>query len=73
MAEAIAPGQYEIIRVEHPQLEAIVTRANLLNKLPRQPFISLLVEEFERSATERAVWKVRVRVAVHVRRTLSLT
>lgn len=72
MAEAVAPGQYELLKVNHPAVEAVVVRASLLKALPQDRLVSLLVEEFARSATDRLALKARIHVVIHVRRGLEL-
>lgn len=72
MVEAVAPGQYELIKVDHPSVEAVMVRASLLKTLPQERLVSLLVEEFERSATDRVALKARIHVVIHVMRELEL-
>ena len=72
MVEAVSPGQYELIRVDHPDAEAIVVRKSLLRLLPEEKLVSLLLDEFSRVGNDRMAFKVQVRVVVEVTREVQL-
>ena len=72
MVEAVAPGQYEMIRVDHPDAEAVVVRKALLRLLPQEKLIPLLLEEFSRVGNDRTAFKVQVQVVVEVTREVQL-
>lgn len=72
MVEAVSPGQYELIRVDHPDAEAVVVRKSLLRLLPEEKLVALLLEEFSRVGNARMAFKVQVQVVVQVTRELEL-
>ena len=72
MMEAVSPGQFEVIKLEHPEVEALVVRKSLLKMLPVQRLAELLTEEFSRLSTARSAMKVQAQVVVEVSRELDL-
>ncbi|MEW6046126.1 MAG: hypothetical protein AB1609_06560 [Bacillota bacterium] len=72
MVEAVSPGQYELIRVEHPDAEAVVVRKSLLRLLPEDKLVPMLLDEFSRVGNDRLAFKVQVQVVLQVTRELEL-
>jgi hypothetical protein len=72
MIDALSPEQYDIVRVEHPVVEAVVVRKFILRMVPPERFIPLLLEEVSPIISEEAVIKAQVRITIHVSREVEL-
>lgn len=72
MIDALSPEQYDIVRVEHPMVEAVVVRKFILRMVPPERFIPLLLEEVSPILSEEAVIKAQVRITIHVSREVEL-
>ena len=57
MVDILSPDQYEIIKVDHPAIEAIVVRKALFNMLPQEKLVGLLLEEGGKVANESTIVK----------------
>lgn len=47
MVDILSPDQYEIVKVDHPAIEAMVVRKALFTMLPAEKLIAFLLEEGE--------------------------
>lgn len=72
MIEAIAPAQYEVIRLSHPVLEAAVIKKSLLKLVPEEKLLSLIIEESEGFAAENTVLKARINATIKIGRVVEL-
>lgn len=66
MVDAITPGQFEVLKLEHPDVEAVVIRKNLLKCIPGQRLADLLAGEFARLATPQMILKVQIHIVGQV-------
>ncbi|SCG82862.1 hypothetical protein DW1_1290 [Proteiniborus sp. DW1] len=72
MVDILSPEQYEIIRVEHEYIEAIVVRRSLLNMLSEDKLVSIIMEEGGRIANESMIIKAQVNITLNVSKTIDL-
>ena len=72
MVDVLSPEQYEIVKVDHPSIEALVVRKALFNLLPREKLISLLLEEGGKVANESAIVKTQINIVLQVSRSIDL-
>ena len=72
MADALSPDQYDIIRIDHEAIEAVVIRKSLLNILPKEKLIPLVLEEGGRIATPSMIIKVQVNIVLQVSRSIDI-
>lgn len=72
MIDILSPDQYEIIRMEHEFVEAIVIRKSLLNMLPKEKLISIVMEEGEKIANESMIIKAQVNITLNVSKSIDL-
>lgn len=72
MVNILSPDQYEIKRLEHPSIEAIVIRKSLLNMLPQDKLISLVLEEGEKIANETMIVKVQLNITIIVSKSIEV-
>ncbi|KKM12150.1 hypothetical protein SY88_04670 [Clostridiales bacterium PH28_bin88] len=72
MVDALSPDQYEIIPVDEGPVEALVIRKSLLNMLPRERLLPVILEEGLKVANETTVIKAQLDVVVVVKRSVEL-
>lgn len=70
--EVLLKGQFELIVVEHPIIEALIVRKSDLRKLSRERLLSLLIEEAEKIMDETDCLRVDVTIEVSVTREINL-
>ena len=72
MVDILSPDQYEIVKVEHDYVEAIVVRRTLLNMVPQEKLISIIMEEGGKIANESMIIKVQINIALNVSKSIDL-
>jgi hypothetical protein len=72
MVDAVAPEQYELLRLENGNVEAVVVRRRLLNMLPKERLLPLVLDEVERFAPANMVIKGQVTVNIVINRLVTL-
>jgi len=72
MVDILSPDQYEIVKVDHPSIEAMVVRKALFNMLPKEKLVALLMEEGERVANESTIVKAQVNIVLQVSKAIDL-
>lgn len=72
MVDILSPEQYEIVKVEHNFVEAIVLRRSLLNLIPKEKLISIIMEEGGKIANESMIIKAQVNITLSVSKSIDL-
>lgn len=72
MVDILSPDQYDIVKVEHNYIEAIVVRRSLLNMLPKEKLISIIMEEGGKIANELMIIKAQVNITLNVSKSIDL-
>ena len=72
MVDILSPDQYEIVKVEHDYVEAIVVRRSLLNMIPKEKLISIIMEEGGKIANESMIIKAQINITLNVSKTIDL-
>lgn len=72
MVDVLSPDQYEIIKLEHPLIEAIVLRKGLLSMLPQEKLLKLILEEGEKITNEHMIIKAQINITLHVSKSVDL-
>lgn len=72
MVDILSPDQYEIIKVEHHYVEALVVRKSLLNMLQKDKLISMIMEEGGSIANESMIIKAQINITLHVSKSIDL-
>ena len=72
MVDILSPDQYEIIRIEHEQVEALVVRRSLLNMLPKDRLISLIMEEGGKVANDCMIIRAQINITLRVSKSIDL-
>ncbi len=72
MVDILSPEQYEIIKIEHEYIEAVVVRKSLLNMLSQDKLIPMIMEEGGRIANESMIIKAQINITLHVSKSVDL-
>ena len=72
MVDILSPDQYEIVKVEHNCVEAIVVRRSLLNMIPKEKLISIIMEEGGKIANESMIIKAQINITLNVSKSIDL-
>jgi hypothetical protein len=72
MVDILSPEQYEIIKIKHEFVEAVVVRKSLLNMLSEEKLIPIIMEEGGRIANESMIIKAQVNITLHVSKSIDL-
>lgn len=72
MVDALAPGQFEVLAIEHPAIEAVVIRKALFNLLPRETLVEVILEEAGRISGETMITRAQVTISLRINRTVEL-
>lgn len=72
MVDVLSPEQYEIIKVEHEFIEAIVVRKSLLNMLSQDKLVPIIMEEGGIIANESMIIRAQVNITLNVSKSIDL-
>jgi hypothetical protein len=72
MADILSPDQYDILKIDHPIVEALVVRKALLNMLPKDKLVDLILEEGGKIAMESTIVKAQVNIVIQVSKSIDL-
>lgn len=72
MVDILSPEQYEIIKIEHSYFEAIVVRRSLLNMLPQDKLIAIIMEEGGKIADDSMIIRAQVNITLNVSKSIDL-
>jgi hypothetical protein len=72
MVDILSPDQYEIVKVEHTYVEAIVVRRSLLNMIPKEKIVSIIMEEGGKIANESMIIKAQIGITLNVSKSIDL-
>ncbi len=72
MVDILSPDQYEIIRIDHDAIEAMVVRKSLFNMLPQEKLITLLLEEGGKVANQSTIVKAQINIVLQVSKSIDL-
>ena len=72
MVDILSPDQYEIIRIEHEYVEAIVVRRSILNILSADKLVPIIMTEGGRIANESMIIKAQVNITLNVSKSIDL-
>ncbi|PZA05809.1 MULTISPECIES: hypothetical protein [unclassified Meiothermus] len=72
MAESLSPGQYELIPLEGPVVEACLVRKKLLQLVESESLLRVLLEECAQMLDEETVIRVHLDLELQARHTLRL-
>lgn len=72
MVDILSPDQYEIVKVDHPAIEAMVVRKALFTMLPAEKLIAFLLEEGGKVANESIIVKAQVNIVLQVSKSIDL-
>ena len=72
MINVISPDQYEIIKIDHDSIEAIVARKSLFTLIPHDTLIGVLVEECGKITDATVINRGKIDIALHINRSVDL-
>ncbi len=72
MVDILSPEQYEIIRIKHESIEAIVVKKSLLNMLSKDKLVPIIMEEGGEIANESMIIKAQINITLNVSKSLDL-
>ncbi|GKX65367.1 hypothetical protein [Inconstantimicrobium mannanitabidum] len=72
MVDILSPDQYDIVRIENEYVEAVVVRKSLLNMLPKEKLIPIVMGEVGRIANETMIIRAQVNIAINVSKSIDL-
>ncbi|MHB1393767.1 MAG: hypothetical protein ACYCYE_11975 [Clostridia bacterium] len=72
MVDILSPDQYEIVKVEHNYVEAVVVRRSLLNMIPKEKLVSIIMEEGGKIANESMIIKAQINITLNVSKSIDL-
>ncbi len=72
MVEILSPDQYEVKKIDHPSIEAIVIRKALLRMMPEDKLVAIILEEGEKVANETMIVRVQLNITVLVSKSIEL-
>ncbi|MFN3179590.1 MAG: hypothetical protein ACK41R_05495, partial [Thermus sp.] len=72
MADSMAPGQFELVRIQGGPIEAMLVRKTLLKALAPETLTEFLLEELAPLISEDQVARVQVEMVLHATRTVRL-
>lgn len=72
MVDILSPEQYQIIRIEHECIEAVVVKKSLLNMLSKDKLVPIIMEEGGRIANESMIIKAQVTIVLNVSKSIDL-
>jgi hypothetical protein len=72
MVDLLSPEQYEIIKMQHQYIEAIVVRKSLLSMLPKEKLVPIILEEGESVANASMIIKAQINITLHVSKSIDL-
>lgn len=72
IVDTISPEQYEIIKIDHKVIEALVIRKSLTNMLDKNKLIKLILEEGGKIVNESTIIKAQISIVLHVSKSIDL-
>ena len=72
MVDILSPEQYEIVRIEHECVEAIVVRKSLLNMISKDKLVSIIMEEGGKIANESMIIRAQINIILNVSKSIDL-
>lgn len=72
MVDALTPGQYKVIKINHDYIEAIAVRTMLFNWISKDKLINTIMEEANQIANEKSLVKAKLDITVSVFKEIEL-
>jgi len=72
MVDILSPEQYEIIKIEHTAIEAVVIRKSLMSMISREKLLEMIIEEGGKVANESTIIKAQLNIVLQVSKSIDL-
>lgn len=72
MVDVLSPEQYDIIKIEHPFIEAIIIRKSLCRILSSEKIVGLIIEESEKIMDEDMLIKMQLDISLQISKVVDI-
>ncbi|MDK2800635.1 MAG: hypothetical protein PWP27_1649 [Clostridiales bacterium] len=72
MADILSPDQYDIIKINHDSVEAIIVRKTILNMIPSEKLLPIIIDEVNEFVSINSVYKANIQIVINVKRSIEL-
>lgn len=72
MVDILSPEQYEIIKIEHTAIEAVVIRKSLMGMISREKLLAMIIEEGGKVASESTIIKAQLNIVLQISKSIEL-
>ncbi|HHW48291.1 MAG TPA: hypothetical protein GXX14_06705 [Clostridiaceae bacterium] len=72
MADILSPEQYDVVKLDHAKIEALVIRKSLFNFVPKDKLITLILEEGGKIANESLIVKAQLSLVLQVSKSVEV-
>lgn len=72
IVDTMSPEQYEVVKIEHVAIEALVIRKSLLTMIDKDKLIALILEEGGKITSESTIIKAQISIVLHVSKSIDI-
>lgn len=72
MSEVLSPGQFTLLKMDHPKIEAVLVRNSLLQMMDKALLMNVIMEETERFFLDTMVLRSELKITVSIQREVDL-
>lgn len=72
MVDILSPEQYQIIKIDHSVIEAIVIRKSLMQMIEKDKLISIILDEGGKVANESTIIKAQLNIVIQVSKSIDI-
>ncbi|MBO8158629.1 hypothetical protein [Thermosyntropha sp.] len=72
MVDVLSPEQYDIIRIDHPFIEAVIIRKALCRIISPDKILKLIIEESEKIMDEDMLIKMQMDISLNISKVVDL-
>ena len=72
MADILSPEQYDVVKLDHAKIEALVIHKSLFNFVPKDKLITLILEEGGKIANESLIVKAQLSLVLQVSKSVEV-
>lgn len=72
MAEVLSPEQFSIIRLDHPRVEAVLLKKNLLEMIDQKVLTGIILEEISQFVNDSMVLRGKINISISIQREVEL-
>ncbi|SHH34153.1 hypothetical protein SAMN02745221_02177 [Thermosyntropha lipolytica DSM 11003] len=72
MVDVLSPDQYDILKIEHPFIEAVIIRKALCRIISPEKIIKIIIEESEKIMDEDMLIKMQLDISLQISKVIDL-